>query len=175
MKTSKTFATLAAATLLAGCASRPTPVPVIGPSSDLTALVGEWSGEYTSPETGRSGSIVFNLRAGRDTAVGSVVMVPRVTNAQVTPSMEVNQPVVRTGRAQTSGELVTIRFVRVEGGHLVGTLDPDRDPDCGCQLTTTFHGAFTDAGTISGTFTSNGSSVGHVPSRGSWTVKRSAK
>jgi hypothetical protein len=175
MKTSTTFATLAAATLLAGCASRPTPVPVIGPSSDLSALVGEWSGEYTSPETGRSGSIAFTLQAGKDTAVGSVVMVPRALNEPVTPGMGVNRPVVRTSNAQAAGELLTIRFVRLEGGHLVGTLDPYRDPDCGCQLTTTFRGAFADTGTITGTFTSTGSSLGHVPTSGKWTVKRSAQ
>jgi hypothetical protein len=175
MKTSMTFAALAAAALLAGCASRPTPVPVMAPSSDLSALVGEWSGEYTSPETGRSGSIAFTLQAGKDTAVGSVVMVPRALNEPVTPGMGVNRPVVRTSPAQASGELLTIRFVRMEGSQVVGMLDPYRDPDCGCQLTTTFRGAFTDAGTITGTFTSTGSSIGHIPSSGSWTVKRSAQ
>lgn len=175
MKTSMTFATLAVASLLAGCASRPTPVPVIGPRSDLTALVGEWSGEYTSSETGRSGSIVFSLQSGKDTAVGSVVMVPRSPTVPVTPGLDVNQSVVRTSHAQASSELLTIRFVRLEGGHLIGTLDPYRDPDCGCQLTTTFRGAFTDAGTISGTFTSTGSSPGHLPSSGKWIVKRSGR
>lgn len=175
MKTSMTLAALAALALLAGCASRPTPVPVIAPSSDLSALVGEWSGEYTSAETGRIGSIAFTLQAGKDTAAGSVVMVPRVTNEPVTPGMGVNQSVTRNTRAQAAGEVLTIRFVRMEGGQVVGTLDPYRDPDCGCQLTTTFRGAFTDSGTIKGTFISTGSSLGHIPSKGSWTVTRSAK
>lgn len=175
MKTSTTFSAIAALALLTGCASRPTPVAVIGPTSDLAALVGEWSGEYTSPETGRSGSIVFTLQAGKDTAVGSVVMVPRAPTEPVTPGMGVNQAVVRTNRTQAAGELLTIRFVRLEGGHLIGTLDPYRDPDCGCRLTTTFRGVFTDTGTITGTFTSTGSSLGHAPTSGKWTVKRSAQ
>lgn len=175
MKTSMRFVTLAAAALLAGCASRPTPVPVIGPSSDLSALVGDWSGDYSNPETGRSGSIAFTLKAGKDTAFGSVIMIPRDNKQQVTMGAPVDRGVVRTTAAAASSELVTIRFVRVEGGHVVGTLDPYRDPDCGCQLTTTFRGEFTDAGTITGTFTSTGSSIGHIPSSGRWTVRRGVK
>ena len=45
-------------------------------SSILLAAVGEWVGEYSSAETGRVGSIVFTLAAGRDTAAGDVMMVP---------------------------------------------------------------------------------------------------
>lgn len=85
MKTSKLFVAVIAAVLLAGCASRPAPVPVIGPRSDLSALVGDWSGEYNSPETGRSGSIAFTLKSGKDTAFGRVVMVPKAQNEPVTP------------------------------------------------------------------------------------------
>ena len=58
----------------AACCLRtsPTAVPVMGPTSDLNALIGEWSGDYSNPETGRSGSIAFSLKVGKDTAVGSV-------------------------------------------------------------------------------------------------------
>ena len=172
MKTSTLLAAMAGVTLLAGCASRPTPVPVIGPRSDLSALVGEWSGEYSSPETGRSGSIAFSLKTGKDTAVGSVVMVPKLQNEPNIPAAAMDRPIVRTAATQNPGELLTIRFVRMEGSQVVGTLDPYRDPDCGCQLTTTFRGQFKDARTIEGTFDSVGSGMGHMPSSGRWTVSR---
>jgi hypothetical protein len=172
MKTSMKLVTLAAAALFAACKSLPTPVPVIGPTSDLSALVGEWSGDYSNPETGRSGSIAFTLKAGKDTAVGSVVMIPRENKQQITTGAPVDRPVVRTSLAAGSSEVLTIRFVRMEGSRLLGTLDTYRDPDCGCGLTTTFHGQFTDAGTITGTFTSTGSTMGHLPTSGRWTVKR---
>lgn len=175
MKTSMKFVTLTAAALFAACASPPTPVPVIGPTSDLNALVGEWSGDYSNPETGRSGSIAFSLKAGKDTAVGSVVMLPRDSKQQMAMGVPADRPVVKTPVAAGSSEVLTIRFVRMEGSHLVGTLDKYRDPDCGCELTTTFHGQFTDAGTITGTFTSTGSAMGHLPSSGRWTVKRIAQ
>jgi hypothetical protein len=172
MKTSKLFAAMTTATLLAGCAPRPTPVPVISPRSDLSALVGDWSGEYSSPETGRSGSIAFSLKAGKDTAVGSVVMVPKPQNEPNIPAATMDRPIVRTTATQNPGELLTIRFVRMEGSQVIGTLDPYRDPDCGCQLTTTFRGEFTDAHTIEGTFNSVGSGIGHFPSSGRWKAAR---
>lgn len=175
MKATMKLVAVTATALLAACASVPTPVPVMGPTSDVSALVGEWSGDYSNPETGRSGSIAFTLKAGKDTAVGSVVMVPRDNKQQVTMGQPADRPVVRTSVAAGSSEVLTIRFVRMEGSHLVGTLDTYRDPDCGCELTTTFRGQFTDAGTITGTFTSTGSTMGHLPSSGRWTVKRIAQ
>lgn len=172
MRTSRLFVAISTAALLAGCASRPTPVAVIGASSDLSALVGDWSGEYSSPETGRSGSIAFTLKSGKDTAFGSVVMVPKVQSEPVTPSATAERPIVRNIATENPAELLTIRFVRMEGSQVIGTLDPYRDPDCGCQLTTTFRGRFTDARTIEGTFNSAGSGMGHLPSSGRWKVTR---
>ena len=161
------------ALLVAGataCASRPVAVPVIG-SPDATALVGNWTGDYNSEETGRSGSIAFMLKAGKDTAVGSIVMVPRTGSEVVVPS---DRPIITSAQA-FKGETLTIRFVRVEGNQVIGTLDPYRDPNCGCQLATTFRGTFIDANTIEGTFNTSGSGFEHVPSSGHWRVTRSAK
>jgi hypothetical protein len=171
MKTSKLFVSVGMATLLAACASRPTPVAVIAPLSDMSALVGGWSGDYSSPETGRSGSIAFTLKAGKDTASGSVVMLARPQSYVGAPSA-VEPPIVRTSPSQGTGNLLTIRFVRMEGNRVVGVLDHYRDPECGCQLLTTFRGTFKDAGTIEGTFSSTGSGMGHLPSSGSWKVIR---
>ena len=172
MKISKAFVAVTSATLLAACASHPTPVPVMAPSSSLSALVGDWSGEYSSVETGRSGSISFALKAGKDTAFGNVIMVPKTESNVVAPSAAVDHPIVRSAAAQNPGELITIRFVRMEGNHVVGTLDPYRDPDCGCQLTTTFQGEFTSANTIAGTFHTTGSGMSHIPASGRWKVER---
>lgn len=59
------------------CATRPTPVTVAGESAARASLAGKWVGEYSSPTTGRTGSIVFNLAPSGDAANGDVVMVPR--------------------------------------------------------------------------------------------------
>jgi hypothetical protein len=172
MKPSKFFLCASAAALLAGCKSLQTPVPVIGPKLDLSVLVGDWSGEYTSPETGRSGSISFTLQAGKDTAIGSVVMVPKAQNQPIMAGGAVDRPTVMSTATQKPGELLTIRFVRLEGSQVLGTLDPYRDPDCGCQLATTFRGEFKDATTIEGTFNIVGSGMEHLPSSGHWKVTR---
>src|SRR5207244_2168330 len=73
---SRILMTSLAAVALA-CASKPTPVTISGDPSDRASLAGKWSGEYQSPSTGRTGSIVFNLSATGDAANGDVVMVPR--------------------------------------------------------------------------------------------------
>lgn len=160
------FAAILSAGTIA-CASKPIPVP-LAPGSDASALVGEWTGEYTSPEAQRAGSIEFSLRAGADTAYGSVIMVPRPT---VDPSVRPDQIQALTMKGTTS-QVLTIRFVRVEGNRVVGRLDPYKDPDCDCQLTTTFRGTFKDPNTIEGTFDSTGSGFDHVPSSGNWKVSR---
>ena len=71
------FLPTALAAVALACASKPTPVTVAGSPSDRATLAGKWSGEYQSPSTGRSGSIVFNLAATGESANGDVVMIPR--------------------------------------------------------------------------------------------------
>ena len=71
------FSSLALAGALLACASKPTPVTVAGDAGDVASLAGKWSGEYNSPITGRSGSIVFNLSNSGTAASGDVVMVPK--------------------------------------------------------------------------------------------------
>lgn len=157
-----------AVVLAAGCAGNPSPVPVLASPADLSALGGSWEGEYSSSQTGRSGSIVFQLAAGRDTAFGDVLMVPKVDSRE--------RDAAQTGSSvwpppQLAAQLLTIRFVRVEGGEVSGTLDPYQDPECGCLLSTTFVGRL-DGDRIRGTYTTYGA-LHNVPITGRWEARRS--
>jgi hypothetical protein len=133
--------------LLAGaCVGVQPPVPVSG---DVASLTGEWEGTYSSAQSGRRGNIFFRLEAGRDTARGDIVMYPvgyPVATAPWDPSnpADPNRP---------SAEVLTITFVQAVAGTVTGRLDPYRDPQCGCSLTTTFIGKL-QGDTLSGTFTS---------------------
>lgn len=141
------------------CGGSQAPIPMVGQETDVTRLTGEWFGEYSSAESGRSGSITFKLIAGSDTATGDVVMSPRW------PQMGPAGPT-----PPTAIQTLTINFVRVAGGQVSGSLAPYTDPTCGCTLHTTFVGRLR-ADTLAGTYTSV-----HEPSRdvqrGQWQVVR---
>ena len=117
--------------LLGACVAPGAPIPVKG---DVEILQGQWSGVYSSNETGRSGSVQFNLVAGTDTATGDVLMIPNwpgpYSVSQYIPPEEPTRP----------AELLRIRLVRVFGQQVAGQLDPYQDPDCSCQVTTIFSG-----------------------------------
>lgn len=155
---------------IAACGRRPPSIELSSSDFDLNPLVGEWRGTYSSPVTGRTGTIAFTLRAGEGAASGNVVMIPKA-DSLLTP--EEREAVSNVSSAQRA--LLKIHFVRKEGGTLNGTLDPYRDPDCDCLATTTFHGVFRDAGTIDGTFTTVPSAPGGSVTSGKWTAKRVRK
>ena len=157
--------TCLAALSLAACISTPSPVPVIAPAGDVAALAGEWRGEY-SGASGRSGSIVFNLQAGHDTAYGDVSMVP-TAGEPVLPA-ETGQPgaVTRPGSRPLS-----IRFVRITGDSVSGWLEPYQAPDCNCVLTTTFAGR-ASGDRIEGTFRTVGDPRAADAQSGKWSVTR---
>jgi hypothetical protein len=159
-----TAAGLAASAI--ACASHPPSTEVTASDFDLNPLVGEWRGDYGSAETGRSGTIAFTLRAGESAASGNVVMLPR------TDSSLANQPTAVEPSAAAGRQVLTIHFVRKEGNNVVGTLDPYSDPECACQVSTTFQGAFRDRGTIEGTYTTVPSKPGSGVSTGRWRVTR---
>jgi len=159
---------IAAAAATAACApSPPAPVPVSAPEG-TSALVGEWAGEYESPAVGRAGSIVFHLDAGRDTAQGDVVMVPRGSQEALRRAPAEPGTLVH---ASTVPQVLTIRFVRVQGGRVTGVLDPYLDPDCGCRVFTAFEGTLA-GDRLRGTFETRGSPAG--PVTGTWSVERRA-
>src|SRR5688572_25015203 len=101
---------VSAAALLAGlgaCAPVVSTTPVHGDAIAISRLDGEWNGEYSSTETGRSGAIYFRLRAGADTAEGDVIMSP-------SQGASANVAEGRTAPTPPSGApepVLTIRFV----------------------------------------------------------------
>jgi hypothetical protein len=134
-----------------GCATTSAPVPIEGTASNVAALAGHWEGTYESEATGRTGSIVFDLVAGDDHAHGDVVMIPRGSTNAYRPAPRPTGEAA--GSAPPTAELLSVRFVRAEGETVTGTLDPYWDPDCSCEVTTTFVGAI-NGDRIAGTFTS---------------------
>jgi hypothetical protein len=138
--------------LISACVRAISTVPVRGSEPAVAQLAGRWEGEYSSEETGRGGSITFQLRAGADTAEGQVVMTTR-------------------GDARSTPDGLTIRFVVVHGDEVSGVLAPYPDPDCGCTLTTTFRGVIL-ADVIEGTFETTGQGFHHPTQRGRWRVVR---
>ena len=154
------FPALMISLLLGACVAPGTPVPVKG---DVQTLVGYWSGEYSSIESGRSGSIMFNFVAGTDTAQGDVLMIPawpgpNYTSQYVPPEEPVSPP-----------EPLRIQLVRVFGDQVAGQLSPYTDPDCGCQARTIFSGRL-EGNTLDGnyhTYRTNGETV-----TGRWRVTR---
>lgn len=154
------------ATCIAACAGPNQPVPMVGPAADIAALAGEWDGYYEADNLGRHGTIDFHLKAGADTAVGEVIMIPgrwgrRAERAEdrLPKPEEVVMPAV-----------LQIQFVQVSGGEVVGQMEPYRDPDCGCMLNTTFRGRL-KGDTLSGTYSSL-HEEGGPPATGTWRAVR---
>ncbi len=161
------FSSLAVAGALLACASKPTPVTVAGDAGDLASLAGKWTGEYNSPVTGRSGSIVFNLSSSGTAATGDVVMVPKGYGKAL---LRYNPGTTTPIQSADNSQVLTIKLVRVSGDTVSGVLDAYRDPQCDCPVETTFVGRL-HGDTINGTFTTRGSqSV--APQTGTWRVKR---
>jgi hypothetical protein len=154
-----------AAALAASCSSRPAAVPVIGAPQDLSRLSGEWNGTYkTTTGRVRTGHLFFNLRPGRDTAIGYVVMTYPAEPVTTDPYTYA-APVMQT-------EQLSIAFVRAKDGRISGEIDPYRDPWCGCLLRTAFLGRLL-GDRIEGTFTSR--HVGTLlTTTGEWRASRQA-
>lgn len=155
---------------LLACHSKPSqPIPVVGASNDVARMAGEWDGFYESDDGTRGGSIDFHLKAGSDSAVGDVLMIPR----------DWGQPVEAWERAEVtsadapSARTLTIRFVRVEGDSVSGRMTPFRDPTCGCRVVSSFAGKIR-GGKMQGRYESLHEETGRVI-RGRWEATRKTK
>lgn len=152
------------ASLLAACNAPPMPVPVEG---TVEQLVGEWSGEFSSAETGRRGSIFFRLEAGRDTATGDVLILPdRTYNVPTAPEWNEDP-------WKTSAHVLQISFVRCTDGEVDGWIRPYQDPDSGQLTYTDFTGVIV-GDSLKGRFESRVENTGKRTS-GTWTVVRTRK
>lgn len=153
---------IAIAILMSGCSSVKTPVPVYGGNDDINSLTGEWYGEYESREAGRHGGIYFTLETEADSAVGFVIMKPGSFEDELFDREKT--------LSSMRSEMLTIRFVSIGKGHVVGRLDEYKDPNCGCMLETIFEGHLS-GDRIEGVYTSHGD-VFHMSTSGEWWVER---
>ena len=151
---------------LAACESQRAAIPVVADPELLVSLAGEWHGEYASPATGRSGSIVFYIAEGDDHAHGDVLMIPKTVSSPDRPSAR-----PATNPVHPGPQILTIRFVQAKGRQVSGTLDRYRDPDCNCEVQTTFTGEIR-GDRMEGTFVSLSGRLGVGRSTGWWVVTR---
>jgi hypothetical protein len=114
----------------AGCRAAVSPVPVQG---TVEQLVGEWAGDYFNTATGRRGSILFRLEAGKDTAQGDVLLTP---NTQYTAPQKLDEPWWKT-----SSQVLQISFVRCDVDEVSGWMKPYPDPETGELTYTEFTGS----------------------------------
>ena len=168
MRVIRTATVVVASLLTVACGWRRTPVPVFSETGSTALLVGVWSGQYKSAETGRSGSISFEMASERDTAFCDVTMIPKVRPFQVSARDQVTAAGVRS---ESLAEPLKIRFIRLGDRRVSGTMAPYVDPDCSCTVVTTFDGTVTDSDTIAGTYTTRGDGM-QRPSTGEWKVTR---
>lgn len=143
------------ATCAAACGASSASVPVKGAETDVAMLAGKWEGSYEGTDSGRRGSIHFDLTLGHHTAEGHVLM--------------------GAGAGAGAGGAATpvplqIKFVAVAGGGVSGKIAPYTDPGCSCTVETEFTGRV-DGESMAGTFVTTGASL-PAPQSGTWTAQR---
>ena len=148
-----------------GCRYCPEVVPIWGDIGDLDRLAGEWTGEYSSPDSRRTGAITFMITAHGDSAFGEVHMALPVEESLPRP---VDLLTGHSAHAR-SADLLSVQFVRVAGGSVRGELEPYISPDCECRVRTIFTGTIDD-GVVSGTFLTTTDWAGRQEGR--WRVVR---
>ena len=135
-----------------GCASTNPQIPVNGEDPQITRLAGEWLGDYRGLESGREGTIEFDLGVGRHTAEGQVMM----------------KPAGATG----AGVPLRIKFVQVMDGRINGKIEPYMDPQCSCKVETEFFGDLR-GDRIHGEFVTRALGNPNAEQFGLWSVSRS--
>jgi hypothetical protein len=150
------------------CRYQPQAVPLQATPADISALAGRWEGQYVGRETGRSGSIVFMIQAGKDTAFGDVLMgweTERMNHSLTAADVASGEH----ARHSSAPDLLRVSLVRVVGGLVEGSLEPYIAPDCACTVTTTFRGTVRGNG-ITGDFLTTGPYG--LRQTGTWDVTR---
>lgn len=160
---------IALAFALCSCSGSPPPIPVLGTPEATAALVGTWSGEYSSSMTQRHGDISFSLTARADTAYGDVLMQPR----RATHGGASGETAPRADASASQGlaaQSLKVAFVRAAGDSVYGRLDPYLDPDCQCRLDTRFAGRL-KGDVIEGRYESRRFETGEIV-EGTWRLER---
>jgi hypothetical protein len=138
---------LAASGVMVACGGSQKDVEVKGKETETAKLAGDWEGTYEGKESGRQGTVKFSLQLGMHTAEGEVFM---------------------------GGETpLKIQFIDVEGGQIQGTIAPYTDPNCNCQVETSFIGVVS-GDEIKGEFSTKIGATGQIQT-GSWQVTRKAQ
>jgi hypothetical protein len=162
---------LAASALAVACSSTPVSpsIAVEGVKNDVKLLSGKWKGEYESKQNGRSGSIIFEFKSGNE-GHGDVLMWPKGSKEPIKPAAgkDLSEEQIRN-----IPQVLTVSFVRSEKGLLTGTMDPYTDPDCNCDVRTTFAGTI-DGDVITGEFTIERWDHTGPQVKGTWHMKREA-
>jgi len=145
--------TCALVLLLCGCGgTQSSSTTVKGQEVDIVMTAGIWDGTYEGVESGRRGTIHFELVQGYGVTEGKVVM-----NA--------GDP--------TKAVPLSIKFIDIGKGTIQGKLAPYTDPQCNCQVETEFIGR-RQGNVVSGTFTTT--MVGtNKTQRGTWQAQRVKK
>ncbi len=146
------------------CRYQPSPVLLQGTRPEIAGLAGDWSGEYSGTQSGRTGSISLRVIAGRDTAFGDVVMVGN-TGQRLVAADDAREHLAHA----RSADVLRMTFVRVAEGRVSGALEPYTAPDCQCVVSTTFSGAV-QGDVIEGTFVTR--AAGGLEQTGRWRVTR---
>ncbi|MGH7724547.1 MAG: hypothetical protein ACREOU_03890 [Candidatus Eiseniibacteriota bacterium] len=153
---------------LAGCSEAPDPVTHVGgPTGSIAGIAGEWSGDYRLSDGSRRGDITFSLAPGDSIASGRVIMRPptEVEMGSVGETAPTPQP-------NSTIQPLDVSFVAVDNNVVRGTLQKYVDPDCSCDVQTTFEGTL-KGDLIDGTFTIK-SLVDGRSRTGRWSVRRQA-
>jgi hypothetical protein len=143
---------LAVALFAVGCGpASSTSVPVKGSETQILLLAGKWVGTYEGIESGRKGTIQFDLTQGSTYAEGKVVM-----NA--------DDPAKAT--------TVPIKLIEAaEKGMVKGTVGPYLEPALKVQVETEFLGA-RKGDVITGTFTTRAVGSADKGQTGKWKVTK---
>ena len=136
--------------LLAACGTSSSTVAVQGSDVDLTLLAGKWEGTYEGAQSGRKGTVSFDLYTGYRVAEGKVMM-----NALADPA---------------NARELSIKFMQIGGRKLTGNIDPYTDPQCNCTVETEFIGTL-KGDQISGVF-HTGPAGAPKSAGGTWTATR---
>jgi hypothetical protein len=126
------------------CGGSQKDVSMEGKDTDLARVAGDWQGEYKGDQSGRTGTVSFSLELGNHIAEGQVMM------GGSTP--------------------LKIKFVGVKQNQIHGTIEPYTDPNCSCQVETSFDGRLGED-EIAGNFETKISANGQTQT-GTWSVTR---